>query len=574
MLGMLALACVGLVVAPASAQEPSVSVRLSPEQVGLGEAVSLEIVLEGADPNVHFDASFEVDNLRVRRGPMTSTSLQITNGVASTTRALRWRLVPLEVGTARVTEVVVQIGDQERRLEGGQIEVLTEPPPRRRRQADPFSPFDSDPFNRRRRQPEPQREPKIFLRAEVVPANPYVGQQATYTLYLYTQANIQGVNPESIPDFNGFWVRELPQPDESEPDMVEWQGESFGRVVLLQRALFPRRAGEVTIEPVRASLVAQVGSRGFSLLARSVSVDRESNAVTLDVRPLGDAPPGFSGAVGDLDLEATLDPAALSVGDAATLTLTLSGRGNLQGLTAPTLPELPGIEVFPPQQQSDESIRGKTIHGTRVWRYVLVPSRTGDWTLPTIEVPYFDPRQGSFEAASVEGLTLAARGATRATQAEGVEVTLRPIRSAALPVAEPLRLQPYLRWLFALPWLAMVGLLVVRRRSGAGHGPAKRALLAALGEAADQERPRQAAAAIEDGWRAFLEDRYGLPRGTASPQWAEELESRGVARGVAEDLATLADDLHYLRYAPKLSSTTDLRDELIERSRRLLDRCR
>ena len=47
------------------------------------------------------------------------------------------------------------------------------------------------------------------------------------------------------------------------------------------------------------------------------------------------------------------------------------------------------------------------------------------------------------------------------------------------------------------------------------------------------------------------------------------LAARGVESQVAGDLVKLADDLHYLRYAPKLSSTEELQRELVERSRKL-----
>jgi hypothetical protein len=115
-------------------------------------------------------------------------------------------------------------------------------------------------------------------------------------------------------------------------------------------------------------------------------------------------------------------------------------------------------------------------------------------------------------------------------------------------------------------------LLVARSwpRSGGGHRVARRAAESRLKAAAQEERPRQAAAQIEDAWRDFLSARYDLPSGTPSPQWPGELARRGVEGSAAERLARLADDLHYLRYAPQLASAESLRGEVIERSRRLL----
>src|SRR4029453_8827970 len=91
--------------------------------------------------------------------------------------------------------------------------------------------------------------PKVFLRAVATPERAYVGQQITYTVYLYTQGDVTSVNPKALPAFRGFWVRELELPQRLRADMVDEGGERYGRVALLQRALFPLAPGPVTIEP-------------------------------------------------------------------------------------------------------------------------------------------------------------------------------------------------------------------------------------------------------------------------------------------------------------------------------------
>jgi hypothetical protein len=86
----------------------------------------------------------------------------------------------------------------------------------------------------------------------------------------------------------------------------------------------------------------------------------------------------------------------------------------------------------------------------------------------------------------------------------------------------------------------------------------------------EEKKPRQAASNFEATWRHLLEQRYGLPAGTPMPQWREHLLHQGLALDCAEDLGRLTEDLHYLRYAPELSSTDELRADLLDRSQRLL----
>jgi hypothetical protein len=91
-----------------------------------------------------------------------------------------------------------------------------------------------------------------------------------------------------------------------------------------------------------------------------------------------------------------------------------------------------------------------------------------------------------------------------------------------------------------------------------------------LKAASHEKRPRQVAALIEEAWREFLAARWEIPQGTPSTRWGQLLDHSGLPHGAATELVKLADDLHYLRYAPKLSSTEDLQEELVERSRKLV----
>lgn len=572
--------CLLLLASPVLAQDLQPRLRLSAEEIGLDEVLLLEISIEGASAQgAHFDAAFELDNLRLRGGPSQATSMQIVNGSSSTSRSLTWQLTPNEVGKASISNVVVQIGNQEVAIEGRQINILEQAPENRRRQQrrnDPFAGLRSaDPFEDffSRRRPQRQRQttpPKISLRATASPAKPYIGQQVIYTLYLYTQANISSMQPDELPEFKGFWMHELPQP-EFEPEQIELDGETYTRVRLLERALFPRRAGEFEIEPILITLDAQIPERGsFTIFSRSQQIRRQSNGVTIDVQPLPDPPAGFGGAVGQLQLQTALEPTDIEVGEATTLTIELAGQGHLQGIAAPTLPEIPGLKLFPPQQKSGERVRRKKVVGQRTWSYVLVPERPGDWTLPAIEIPYFDPKTGTYKTARSADQQLRVSGARSLARSGGDTVDLHPIRSAALPAVARPAIGTMAPWLFALPWLLGGILLLLRRRRGSGHGAARKELRQSLERAAREERPRQAAAAIEQAWREFLEQRWQIPPGTPSTQWGRRLVECGVRPKPAQELVQLGDDLHYLRYAPKLSSTSELRQELVERSRKLL----
>jgi len=92
----------------------------------------------------------------------------------------------------------------------------------------------------------------------------------------------------------------------------------------------------------------------------------------------------------------------------------------------------------------------------------------------------------------------------------------------------------------------------------------------ALKEAGAESRPRQAAARIEEAWREFLAERWEIPPGTPSTRWGDLLQSRGADPQASRELVRLADDLHYLRYAPQLSTCDTLCGEVLDRCRKVL----
>jgi hypothetical protein len=577
--GLLALLAGSLGAAAARAADVEVEARLEPERIGVEEAAMLTLEVRSTGmTGISAEPHFTLENFAIVAGPSRSESFRWVNGAASRSVTYSWQLQPKAVGPARVRGLTIEAKGQLLPLPDQQVEVQREPTgstPTAHSNApfgglpDPFEDF----FGRPRAVPQAAARPKVFLRAVATPERAYVGQQVTYTVYLYTQGDVSSVNPKALPSFRGFWVRELELPQRLRADMVEEAGDRYGRVALLQRALFPLAPGPVTIEPIDIELGVRVPEAiGFGpLLSTIEEVHRRTNAVALTIDPLPPPPPGFAGAIGRIALQASLDRDQVLQGDAATLTVTLSGDGNLQGLQAPAIDLPAGLRRFAPQKESTDRANATTVGGRRSWSYVLIPEHGGDFRIPAIVVPYFDPTSKTYEYATTAPLEL--RATALAAAAVPAAVPAPTASAASAPTAAIAA-----AWRRPALWAAAGGagvalLLLVARawpRPGAGHRVAHRAAESRLKTAAQEERPRQAAAQIEEAWRDFLAARYDLPTGTPSPQWPGELARRGVEGPAAERLARLADDLHYLRYAPQLAAADSLRGEVIERSRRLL----
>ena len=128
----------------------------------------------------------------------------------------------------------------------------------------------------------------------------------------------------------------------------------------------------------------------------------------VDVQPLPPAPAGFTGAVGRLALTAQVEPATLRMGEAATVTLTLAGEGNFQGVPDPELPEVAGLTVLPPQRDGEDRVANTVVRGTQTWTYSAVPERAGTYRLEVPAIPFFDPAERKYKAAAVPPIQLTA----------------------------------------------------------------------------------------------------------------------------------------------------------------------
>jgi hypothetical protein len=565
--------------------ETEVRAAIEPEVIGIDETATFSLEVHGDSfSSLRFRPNFELDNLEIVGGPSKYEDMRFVNGSFSRTLRLSWQVRPLGLGEARVRSISVQLDDDLRPLPPQTLRVQREPTGLTQRAPSGFG-EDDDPFqqffgripNPWRREP---RQPEVFLRAEIQPQRPVVGQQVLYTVYLYTREDIASLSASGVPTFRGFWVQDVQLPQQLPTEMVEVDGRRFGKVPLLRKALFPLRSGRYRVEPATVDLAVQRYDRRFIFtpaIARTQPLRLVTDGQWIDVQPLPPAPPKFGGAVGQLTMRAELQPQELRLGEAATLTVHLAGTGNLHGIREPRISPPPGLTIFPPQQEGKNEIVGTTVRGSRTWRYIVAADRAGRYTLQMPEIPYFDPESRSYRVAAAPDLGLTAL--PRPTQsATAGGAAMHGIRAAALASQGSFsqRWMRLLPWLFALPWGLAVIVTLARRRAGTDPHPTKSSaaqkLTDGLRQAEAEGRPRQAAARIEDAWRGWLAERWDIPAAAPPSRWRELLAAREIDAETLNEVGRLAEDLHYLRCAPQLSATDSVRDETLGRSRRLLRR--
>ena len=585
--------------APAeAAEQPAVSVELGPDPVGLDELVTLTIRIESNGfglPDV--DApQFDLENLQVASGPFRSQNQSWVNGATSSATEIVWNLQPRAEGPARVENLRIRVAGLERRLADASVQVVrraattTRRSVPRARQSLPEAIqrlLDEDPFDVLRGAPadeQPLSKPKIDVHAEADPLRAWIGQPIDWRLYCDTQTDVSEFRPRDLPEFPGFWTLEVQPPNAGKPEWVQIDGQRFGRVLTIERVLYPLRAGSFELPPLRINVVAKMAEAGFfGRVGRDQPMVLSTRPIHLEVRQLpAGAPPDFSGLVGDVALEASLDHQRIDSSGAADLTLRASGTGHLQGIEPPQL-ELPaGLRAYPPATSSETRlVHGRWTTGS-TWTYVLTADHAGTYDIPPIRVAYFDPASESYREAATQPLHLAVApaptaiaSATPAPQAAPPAAGSAPARVTTDPSRRFRIAAPGPAWLVGFGLVLVAGVAVVSMSRHQRRAPSpRRRLVAALEEAQRAETARAAARAMEGAWRALLSERYGLGRSLPITQWPAWLAARGVDAARAAELVAIFEELQLLEFAPELSDQQGLRRELEGRSARLARKLR
>ncbi len=230
------------------------------------------------------------------------------------------------------------------------------------------------------------------VEAEVDTPEPYLNAPLTYTFrYLYTTVLPTRESPTPLlPSFSDFRVEEI---STSPSQTRQIRGKTFW-IEEHVRQLYPQKTGQIVIEP--AELVLPL-HRGRKIL--------KTKPLKLTVQPLPEAgkPQHFSGAIGEYQISAQITRNWVEVGNALTLSVRVSGRGNMRTVTAPKLPPIPGVIVNGPRLTEDSTST------SLAYTYTLIPSQRGVLRIPTIEYTYFTPSRAVYATTQTAPIPVSVR---------------------------------------------------------------------------------------------------------------------------------------------------------------------
>lgn len=557
-----------------------------PNVVAADEQFNVTFIVEGDENPRDFSWS-QGDDFQLVWGPQQgrSTNVQIING--KTTRSSQFTytyiLMPKKTGKFTIPAATA-------RLKGGKqissgtatVEVV----------ANSGSSSAARGNQGSTRTPSPAgaiSDDDLFMRFTFNRRNVVVGEPIEATLKLYQRVNIAGFEDARFPAFNGFWSQEVEAPTNIEFQRENVNGNIYYSAVLRKYVLIPQQSGTITIDP--AELVCVVNVRvsptgGASIFdsffedQRTIRKRVMTEPYTVNVSPLpAGAPPTFGGGVGKFGISASLSKDSLMTHEAASLVVTVKGKGNVSLLEAPEVSFPPDMEVYDTKvtERTDKNTGGT--EGSKIYEYPFIPRSHGDFEIPAIRYSYYDINAGRYVTLTTSPVRFHVEKGKEDAAAQGGPVVQGVNRSGVKSLNEDIRFittkMPSMSskgrfFVFSTAyWISLAGLAVLafllwlalrkmaaRRADVAGTRTRKASKMAV-------RRLRQAGEFLKQNlYTAFYEELHKALVGYISDKLniavadfskdkvAQQLAENGISGDLAGEFVGLIDACEFARYSP------------------------
>jgi hypothetical protein len=413
---MITALCASVLTGRVSAASPTVTAVLSNSSTAVGQPVQLQIKVTGSS-SAKPPGQIFVEGLDIRYSGQ-SQLLEGHNFQFTYSFIYNYTIMPMKAGSFKIPPQMVEAG-------GSALHT----PELTLQATDSGSTQSPRSSNRSSSQIDPSKI--AFADLMLSKTTAYVGEMipAVLRVGINIRTPVESLNGAEITG-QGFTAQKM---RDQKPTVETIDGKTY-QVFTFKTALSPARAGKIEIGPVQTTAIVRMPrnpSRNqamprdlfdlndpfmdnfFSDPFFAPSVPQEirfkSQAVTLDVKALPPgAPADFGGAVGNFTLATEAKPKSAQVGDPFTVTATITGRGNFDRVTAPTLEDESGWHKYPPSSEfkQDDDVG---ISGTKKFETVLSANERKD-KIPAQLFSYFDPAKEQYVTLRAEPIPVRVEG--------------------------------------------------------------------------------------------------------------------------------------------------------------------
>lgn len=256
----------------------------------------------------------------------------------------------------------------------------------------------------------------------------------TYRYHAKVGVALTQISLSQKPELQGFWTQEIPESRNVSPKAATIGGKMYAVGPAFQYLVFPQQTGTLTIPSVSFTCdVAQKDDaideidaffNGGGMINKKVQVTSAANQLRVLPLPLP-KPQNFSGGVGQFQVTAELISPQPRTNDIGTLRITVTGTGNLKLIKAPIILFPKDFDSYPAKVTDNVQITPEGVTGNMQFDYNFVPKRVGNYTIPPVQLVYFDPNQKRYATAQTTPIALKILKGEKSLEETNAELGLR-----------------------------------------------------------------------------------------------------------------------------------------------------
>lgn len=376
-------------------------------KVGLNEQFTLTFTLNDRGDQFR---SPNLSNFSIISGPSTSSSTSIINGKMTRENTYSYKLRANKKGIFTIGSASISSNSKLYSSKVISIQVLNTIP------------------KSNNNSPESRARKNVYLRLELSNNTPYVGEQITANFNLYFSQEIRSPELLETPNFNGFWQEDYDLGDTYPINKVQIDGVDFKVATIKKMILIPQKSGDLTISSFDIDVPTVIPTNQRDIFgrrrSRMINIGCSSGTKKLLVKelPKKDKPSIFNGAVGEFEFTTRLDRDSIQTNESATLSMRISGTGNMRMIDLPKVDIPNNLEAYEPKFTEKIKINKIGLNGFKRVEYLLIPRNNGKYKVSSEPFSYFSPKRNKYILTKSPEYTLNVSGANTSKQDRGIMI--------------------------------------------------------------------------------------------------------------------------------------------------------
>lgn len=375
------------------AQEISFVCKVSKTKLAKGQNLRVSFTVNKENTDDFTPPDFE--GFKLLGGPSSSIANNWINGVTTYSKSFSYVISPKKKGTLTIKSATINFKGKKIKSNTVQIQVVNP-------SALPQNP--NDPYYKASR--------SVFIKTRVSKNKPYVGEGIYVEYVLYFKYPISNYHPQQMPKYVGFWNQQIPTKNIN-VKQTTYNGEQYNIAVMSKSVLVPQRAGRLELDPMAFDVVVGIPTGQYDWFGNpvtknvSLQVESKKQFVLVNELPLKEKPSNFNGAVGDFTLSLKTSSKTVKIYESLQVRVAISGAGNLNQITLPTLQVPPNLELYKPERKENFKLSIAGIKGNKgniTDIYTIVPQKEGNYKIPALSFSYFSPKDKKYHRLQTDDI--------------------------------------------------------------------------------------------------------------------------------------------------------------------------